>query len=440
MFYIIWSATVLQLLSHVALHEIGDPVAGRDAKCAIPAFPTLQIFSKPASTMNNNTVRLFLSGDVMTGRAIDQILPHPGDPQLHERYVTRATTYLELAEKTNGPIPRDAGFGYIWGAGLAALSEMAPNARIINLETAITDSDNHWKGKAVNYRMNPPNTPVLTAAKIDFCALANNHTMDYGLAGLKETIESLEKEKIKFAGAGANTAEASRPAIIDVPGKARIVVFSVGSTNSGIPEIWAATNDRPGLNVIRDYNLAQARSVMSWSRRNKKQNDILIVSIHWGGNWGYDIPGDQYASAHTMVDDWGVDIVLGHSSHHPKGIELYKGKLIIYGAGDLINDYEGISGYEEYRAELCLMYFPVIEIQSGDTHHVQMVPFRMMNFQLVKASAEEATWLAETMGRQSEPMGTQITLEGNYTLCASRIAGGSDAQEGGGDVDTLQLR
>src|SRR5687768_18490754 len=83
-------------------------------------------------------VTLFLCGDVMTGRGIDQALPHPGNPILYERYMKSATGYVELAEEANGPIPKPLGFSYIWGAALAELTQRKPDVRIINLETAVT--------------------------------------------------------------------------------------------------------------------------------------------------------------------------------------------------------------------------------------------------------------------------------------------------------------
>lgn len=86
------------------------------------------------------SVRLFLCGDVMTGRGIDQMLPHPCDPTLHESYAASAKDYVGLAEQANGPIPRHAEPSYVWGAARDELSRMQPDAHIINLETAITRS------------------------------------------------------------------------------------------------------------------------------------------------------------------------------------------------------------------------------------------------------------------------------------------------------------
>jgi poly-gamma-glutamate capsule biosynthesis protein CapA/YwtB (metallophosphatase superfamily) len=97
-----------------------------------------------------------LCGDVMTGRGIDQVLARPCDPKLHEDYVASAMDYVGLAEHVNGPIPRHAEPSYVWGAALDELNRMQPDARIINLETAITRSDDYAR-KGINYRMSPEN-------------------------------------------------------------------------------------------------------------------------------------------------------------------------------------------------------------------------------------------------------------------------------------------
>ena len=89
------------------------------------------------------STRLFLCGDVMTGRGIDQVLPHPCDPILHESYIQSAVDYVQLAETANGVIPRSVSSGYIWGAALDEFARMQPDARIINLETSITRSEDY---------------------------------------------------------------------------------------------------------------------------------------------------------------------------------------------------------------------------------------------------------------------------------------------------------
>ena len=182
---------------------------------------------------NKGSIKICLAGDVMTGRGIDQILLHPGDPALYEDYVKDARGYVELAERASGPIPRLRDPSYIWGDALSELERLAPDVRIINLETSVTRSDDYWKWKEVHYRMNPENIDCITTAKIDVCSLANNHILDWGYEGLKETLGTLEKAGIKSVGAGMNVKEAAEPAITEIEGKGRVIVFAYGSPTSG---------------------------------------------------------------------------------------------------------------------------------------------------------------------------------------------------------------
>lgn len=129
------------------------------------------------------SVRLFLCGDVMTGRGVDQIMAHPSDPVLYEPSVVSALDYVRFAEALNGAIARPAPPAYVWGAALDELKRRRPDVRVINLETSVTRSDAHVP-KGINYRMTPENADCLTAAQIDCCVLANNHVLDWGRAEL----------------------------------------------------------------------------------------------------------------------------------------------------------------------------------------------------------------------------------------------------------------
>lgn len=73
----------------------------------------------------------------------------------------------------------------------------------------------------------------------------------------------------------------------------------------------------------------------------RRPGDRVVLSLHWCGNWGYEIAREHRDFAHAVIDEAGIDLLHGHSSHHPMGIELYHGKAILYGCGDFLNDYEG---------------------------------------------------------------------------------------------------
>jgi poly-gamma-glutamate synthesis protein (capsule biosynthesis protein) len=209
------------------------------------------------------SIKLFLCGDVMTGRGIDQIMACPCDAAIHERYLKDALDYVKLAESRNGPIPRRVNPAYIWGDALAALERFAPDARIVNLETAVTLSED-WLPKGINYRMNPANIGCLLAATIDCCVLSNNHVLDWGPAGLIETLATLEGIGVHTAGAGRNRSAAEAPAVLPFPGKGRILVYSVGAESSGVPADWAAGEVDPGVDFLADLS---PRAVARLERR-----------------------------------------------------------------------------------------------------------------------------------------------------------------------------
>ena len=227
---------------------------------------TMSISAEQISTepITRQVARLFLCGDVMTGRGIDQILPHPCDPLLHESYVKSARDYIRLAEQVNGRIPRAVKFSYVWGAALQELTRAQPDVRIINLETSITRRG-AFVPKGINYRMSPENAVCLVSADIDCCVLANNHIFDWGLAGLVDTLESLERLRIESAGAGLDIDQASAPAVLDLSGGGRILVFSVALVTSGVPVSWAARSETPGVCLLTDLSDASvARSRGVW--------------------------------------------------------------------------------------------------------------------------------------------------------------------------------
>jgi poly-gamma-glutamate capsule biosynthesis protein CapA/YwtB (metallophosphatase superfamily) len=368
--------------------------------------------------MDEASITLFLAGDVMTGRGIDQILTCPSAPELHEPYVTDAREYVRLAEQRSGPVPRSVASGYIWGDALAEWERRAPAARLVNLETSITRSDTH-EPKGINYRMHPDNAGCLRAARLDLCILANNHVLDYGPAGLMETLETLRKADIRSVGAGRNRDEAARPVVQALPGGQHIIVGACAHESSGVPDHWAALTDEPGVNLLPDLSDETAADVAARVTRHKLPGDVAVLSIHWGGNWGYDVPRQHMNFAHRLVEG-GIDIVYGHSSHHVRPIEIYRDRLILYGCGDFIDDYEGIPGYERYRDDLVLMFFPSVSRQSGRLLMLEMTPLQIRHMCLNRASQADVKWICDTVNTISRDFGTHVRVTERGALLCSR--------------------
>jgi poly-gamma-glutamate capsule biosynthesis protein CapA/YwtB (metallophosphatase superfamily) len=365
--------------------------------------------------VGDRLVTLFLCGDVMTGRGVDQVLPHPGDPELRERNVSDAREYVQLAEQASGRIPRPAGFSWPWGEALRILDDVAPDLRVINLETSITRSCRFARGKAIHYRMSPGNIPCVAAARPDACALANNHLLDFGRRGLEDTLDALSGAGLRAVGAGRDAAEARRPVAVPVPGGRRVVIFSCGAGSGGIPAAWAAAPGRAGIDFLPDLSGATADDVVGRARAAKRPGDVVVVSIHWGSNWGYQVDPDQVRFARRLIAG-GVDLVHGHSSHHPRPVEVFRGKLVLYGCGDCIDDYEGITGYERYRADLRLLYFASLQPGTGELAALRMAPVRAKRMQLHRASLADARWLRRALERASRRFGSRVDLQPNGLL------------------------
>jgi len=371
----------------------------------------------------SDPLTLFLAGDVMLGRGIDQVLRHPSDPALREPHVRDARAYVELARRAHGPVPAPVEPSYVWGDGLELLERERPSASIVNLETAVTLSDDFWPGKRIHYRMHPSNVECLRVASIDACALANNHVLDFGAAGLLETLDTLRRAGIATAGAGRDLAEACLPARLELAGGTGLVLLSLGSETSGIPRLWAAGPGRPGVDLLADLSPATAARVAERVAASAASDELVVASIHWGTNWGWEVPPEQVAFAHALIDG-GVDVVHGHSSHHVRPVEVYGGRLILYGCGDLVTDYEGIPGYEDWRGDLGALYLPTLG-RDGTLVSLRAFCMRMERFRLTRVGRDDEEWLRATLNRIGRPFGSAFAREEDGALVLRAVAEGA---------------
>ncbi|MEU9734883.1 CapA family protein [Streptomyces sp. NPDC048002] len=365
--------------------------------------------------MDGSVVTLFLCGDVMLGRGVDQILAHPGDPVLREPYVTDARDYVRLAESVHGPVPAPVRPSWPWGEALGVLRATEPDVRIVNLETSVTVGGTFAPGKDIHYRMHPANLPALEVARPDVCVLANNHVLDFGRSGLTQTLGSLTRAGLRTAGAGRDADEAYAPAVVPLDGGRRVLVFALGMRSSGVPPSWAATGGDPGVAYLPAPTPAAARAVLERIRRHRLPGDLVVVSVHWGSNWGYGVPGNQVAFAHALVDG-GVALVHGHSSHHPRPVEVYRGRLVLYGCGDFVDDYEGIPGFQRYRDDLRLMFLASLTADDGRLAGLRMVPLAARRMRLEGAREADREWLRATVERISDGVRAVPADDGSLTL------------------------
>jgi poly-gamma-glutamate synthesis protein (capsule biosynthesis protein) len=196
----------------------------------------------------------------------------------------------------------------------------------------------------------------------------------------------------------------------------RLLIFGLGMPSSGVPPEWAATEIRSGVAYADDLSDHSIEILRERIMTYRKPGDRVIASIHWGGNWDYGIANREIRFAHALIDEASVDLIHGHSSHHPKAVEVYHDKLILYGCGDFIDDYEGIQGYEAYRGDLGLMYFPRLAPESGALLSLEVIPTQVWRMQITRAQTGDALWLTEALNRESKRFGNRFVPQDDGKL------------------------
>jgi poly-gamma-glutamate capsule biosynthesis protein CapA/YwtB (metallophosphatase superfamily) len=299
---------------------------------------------------------LNFTGDVMLGRLVDQLFPQHVTP-----WTARDSDEARILASFRARHPHLHHYGAErpWASTLPLFRSADLN--LINLETAATTHDTPWPHKAFNYRMHPANvSPVLRAACIDFVSLANNHTLDFGPEGLVETVRALQGATVAFAGAGETTPEAVRPAVLQLPRPPPATPKGIAAPPAHAIHVYAAADHPHDWAGVPTFNLilhpsspATRRRLHTMlvpddgrddraaasSRSTAPPPSLKIFSVHWGPNYAWRPDDEIRALAHFLVDECGVDIVHGHSSHHVQGVERYRGGLLLYGCGDLVDDY-----------------------------------------------------------------------------------------------------
>ena len=226
----------------------------------------------------------------------------------------------------------------VWGDVLPHLAQA--NLRIANLECALTAHQQPWERtwKMFHFRADPQAVRVLQAAHIDACTLANNHILDYEEQGLLDTLQSLDTAGIRHAGAGTTAKEAAAPALLDVSGAfpGRVALLSYTDNEPG----FSADAEHSGTNYlgISLDEATQARITADIAQARAQGADLVVFSNHWGANF-VERPSHEFRSFARRVIELGADIYHGHSAHICQGIEIYRGKPILYDTGNFIDDY-----------------------------------------------------------------------------------------------------
>lgn len=288
---------------------------------------------------------------------------------------------------------------YPWGDTLSLFQRA--DVRFCNLECAISDWGTPWSAtpKVFHFRSDAKNIETLTTAHIDAVSLANNHSLDFDYQGLFDTMSNLHAAAIHYAGAGATLTDASEPAIWEMKGKKLGLIAFTDNEPA-----WEATEEQPGI-VYVPIALADKRAVklLEQVRNIKDVVDFLVVSAHWGPNWGYTPPAEHIPFAHALIDA-GADIIFGHSCHVVRGIELYRGKPILYSTGDFIDDY---AVDERERNDQSFVF--VVETDGQAIVRLLLYPTVIEAFQARRARPNERNAIVTTMQRLCMQLNTATT-------------------------------
>lgn len=285
---------------------------------------------------------------------------------------------------------------YPWGDTLPILQ--GADWRLCNLECVVSDRGTPWSAytKAFHFRSAAKNVAVLKAASINGVSIANNHTLDYGFDAMFEMLEILDRAGIVHSGAGGNLDEASRLAISNVfETKAGLLAFTDNEPD------WEATAHRPGLFYVAvDLKDRRAQNILDIVRRERSAVDLLIVSAHWGSNWGYAPEKGHVAFAHALIEA-GASVVFGHSCHVFRGIEFYRGSPIFYSAGNFVDDY-AVDPIE--RNDEAFIY--VMEVRDGIVDSVRLHPTLIRNCQARRAEGVRQMAIVQKMQELCAALGS----------------------------------
>ena len=345
-------------------------------------------------------------GDTMLGRLIDQLFP----THVHEPEEARIAKSFQKSNPQLTPY----GPSTPWSNTIPLLHSADLN--ILNLETSATTHPTKWPDKVFNYRMHPANIAALQAARVSYAGLANNHTLDFCEAGLLETVQTVKKASIAFAGAGESGEEATKPAVLHLP--------SNSSSNEQVAghdiHIWAAADHprdwakMPRFHFIDYTSQTRTRLEQLLTQPTPKPPALKIFSVHWGPNYAWQPAREIREMAHFLIDECGIDIVHGHSSHHVQGVEKYNSKLIIYGCGDFVDDY---ALTPEYRNDLSAVWRVAVEENDGKgglkLKNLEVFPTKIDRFRArrLDASEPDSDWVRQKIKALSAELGTSVEME-----------------------------
>lgn len=331
-----------------------------------------------------------------------------GDVMLARRY-----------EQPGGIIPT-LGVEAIFDPTLEHLGQAA-EITVANLEGPLTDTGTPHPTKPIIFRSAPANVAGLVYAGIDVVSLANNHILDYGLEGMRQTQAVLDSHDILYSGAGANSYEAFQPVFVNRKGTN--IAFLASSERTGQydnyqPYLNAGFN-KPGFANLTQFDLTRQIDEV------ENDADIIVVEMHSGDEYnpvpeaarlGRDdyaedemysrfllVPSrSDIADRHHAIDE-GADLVVCHHVHVLQGLEAYSGKLIAHSLGDFTFDLN----YPETYPSMILD--SRIDAAGFSAHRV--VPVYLDDYIPQRARGELGRHILDYLTRRSRDLGTYLIID-----------------------------
>ncbi len=288
------------------------------------------------------------------------------------------------------------------------LGDLLAGADVVmgNLEAPITTHDQLYVAdKKWSYRQDPRALEALRGAGFDVLAVANNHVLDYGPEGFVDTLEAFEAAGIRGVGGGRSEEEARRGLILELDGATVGLLAYMENYGAYEKNGWFATGDRPGCAMM---DVDRMREDIE---RLRDQVDVLIVHCHFGRN--YKPPTRLQHRMARAVIDMGADAVNGHHSHVAQGIEIYKGKPILYSLGNFTFGTSGRfpKGEQGYgmvaRYRLCDGRIERVEVDLIGVNN------KLVRYRPSVIGADEAVPVLEALMVE---YGTQLSWEGSTAV------------------------
>ncbi|MDA3899211.1 MAG: CapA family protein [Spirochaetes bacterium] len=264
---------------------------------------------------------------------------------------------------------------------------------VANLETPVTTRGVSHPSKKWVFRTKPQNAAHLKTLNMHVLSLANNHMMDYGKEGLEDTLAFVKKHGFYYSGAGDNLEAARKPAIISKKGY-RMVFLSYCERP---PKDMYAKSTRPGIAPI------DKAVITADVKKYAKPGTHVFVSLHWGIERTRYARKDQIVMAHDIIDS-GAEAIIGHHPHIPQGIEIYKGKPVIYSLGNAVCGFYN----KEYTSNIMVSF----HYELGKLNRLEIIPIAgdnyKMHFQPYVETGAEAKRTLSDIRQISKPFKTVI--------------------------------